>query len=116
MDVDDSSQILLDLRRAVDSRLQVSDSQPKVMTGKRKRDDQSDQQMDTNGDVVMQDVSQVQVVQSQMAQKRVIFDHISSTVFNQRRNWLVGGLGPDDESEGSFQERVVESLVAELER
>lgn len=113
VDVDDSAQVLLDLRRAVDTRLQSSDAQSRAKPGKRKRDDEPDQQTDTNGDVVMKDASQI--TQPRLTRKRTSLEHISSTVFNQRQDWIPGGLGPENESDERFQGRVMDALLAELD-
>ncbi|KAH7344042.1 hypothetical protein B0J17DRAFT_625622 [Rhizoctonia solani] len=113
VDVDDSSKALLDLRRAVDARAQTTSTQPTAKPGKRKRDDQSEQEIDTNGDTVMQDASQVAT--QNLSQKRVSFQCISSNVFNHRQDWLVGGLGPDNENYEAYEARVLNSVVAALE-
>ncbi|CAE6445919.1 unnamed protein product [Rhizoctonia solani] len=113
VDVDDSSKVLLDLRRAVDARVQTTSTQATAKPGKRKRDDQSEQETDTNGDTIMRDASQVAA--QNLSQKRVSFQYISSNVFNQRQDWLVGGLGPDNENYEAYEARVLSSVVAALE-
>ncbi|CAE6451648.1 unnamed protein product [Rhizoctonia solani] len=113
VDVDDSSKVLLDLRRVVDARLQITSTQTAVKPGKRKRDDQPEHETDTNGDTVMRDASQTTAQNS--SQKRASFEYISSNVFNQRPNWLLGGLGSDNESYEAYERRVLDSVVAALE-
>ncbi|CAE6465638.1 unnamed protein product [Rhizoctonia solani] len=113
VDVDDSSKVLLDLRRVVDARVQITSSQSAVKPGKRKRDDQSELEADANGDVVMKDASQVSAENS--SQKRASFEYISSNVFDQRQDWLVGGLGSDKESYEAYEGRVLGSVMGALE-
>ncbi|KAF8709080.1 UVSB PI-3 kinase, MEI-41 and ESR-1, partial [Rhizoctonia solani] len=113
VDVDDSSQVLLDLRRAVDSRAQKTSSKATAKSGKRKRDDQTEQETDVHGDTVMRDGSQVTAKQA--PQKRISFEYISSNVFDRRRDWLAGGLGPNNEDYEAFEGRVLDSLTSALE-
>ncbi|KAJ1308398.1 hypothetical protein OPQ81_004104 [Rhizoctonia solani] len=113
VDVDDSSKVLVDLRRAVDVRAQNAHTQSTGKPGKRKRDDQPEHESDTNGDTVMQDASQV-AVQS-LSKKRASFECISSYLFNQRQDWLVGGLGSANENYETYEGRVLDSMMATLE-
>ncbi|ELU38352.1 phosphatidylinositol 3- and 4-kinase, putative [Rhizoctonia solani AG-1 IA] len=113
VDVDDSSQVLLDLRRAVDSRAQKTSSKATAKSGKRKRDDQTEQETDVHGDTVMRDGSQVTAKQA--PQKRISFEYISSNIFDRRRDWLAGGLGPNNEDYEAFEGRVLDSLTSALE-
>lgn len=69
--------------------------------------------MDGNGDVVMQEAPQIEA--PELARKKASFEQISSSVFDGRQNWLVGGLGSADESDEAYQERVMDGLSAELD-
>ncbi|QRV72397.1 phosphatidylinositol 3- and 4-kinase [Ceratobasidium sp. AG-Ba] len=111
--IDDAPQTLLDLRHAIDARLQSSDSSHSASSRKRKREDSSSQVVDVHGDVVMQEMPPVD--STGLAQKQVSFERICSTVFGGRQSWLNGGLGAADESDETFQERVTNSLSIELD-
>ncbi|EUC67515.1 phosphatidylinositol 3- and 4-kinase, partial [Rhizoctonia solani AG-3 Rhs1AP] len=113
VDVDDSSKVLLDLRRVVDARVQTTSTQVAANPGKRKRDDQSELETDVNGDTVMKDASQVSA--QNLSQKQASFDYISSNVFNRRQDWLIGGLGSDNENYETYEGRVLGSVMAALE-
>ncbi|KAG9127763.1 serine/threonine-protein kinase M1 [Ceratobasidium sp. 392] len=110
VDLDDAPQVLLDLRRTVDTRLQSS-SNPAAIR-KRKRDDSS-QTFDGNGDVVMQEAPPLE--NSDLSQKNNSFERICSIVFGDRQDWLVGGLGSVNESNEAYQDRVTDAVSAELD-
>ncbi|KAG8747053.1 serine/threonine-protein kinase M1 [Ceratobasidium sp. 414] len=109
--VDDAPQVLLELRRAADARLQSDLSNSGL--GKRKRDDSASQTLDGNGDVVMQEVPLVD--SPELTQEKASFERICSDVFGGRQNWLVDGLGSVSESDEAYQGRVMDGLSTELD-
>lgn len=109
--MDDSPQALVELRRAITTRLQTTETQ--AGSRKRKREDSSINLMDGQGDVVMGEASQA--FSPEIAKKRASYENICANVFGGRQNWLVGGLGPDGEADEVYQGRVMDGLLAELD-
>jgi hypothetical protein len=69
--------------------------------------------MDTSGDVVMQDAPPI--VTPDSVRKSASLEQICSSVFGGRQNWLVGGLGPADEDDETYEKRVMDGLSKELD-
>lgn len=111
VDTDDSPHALVELRRAVTTRLQTTEAQ--AGSRKRKREDSSINLMDDHGDVIMKEASQA--VSPEVTKKRASYENICANVFGGRQNWLVGGLGHDDEADEGYQGRVMDGLLAELD-
>ncbi|KAG8701284.1 hypothetical protein FRC09_005453, partial [Ceratobasidium sp. 395] len=113
IDIDDAPEVLLELRRAADARVQSPDSLNPAGLRKRKRDDSSSQVTDGNGDVVMQEAPPAEG--PDLAQRRASFERICSNVFSGRQDWLLGGLVSINESHAIYQDRVMDGVSIELD-